>query len=79
MSRLSDLQAARQGLLARMETCGSDQTYAVLVRTLTDVLAQIDELSPKKPKEATGLDEFTRRLRERRPGAEGPGRAESAG
>lgn len=78
MSRLEDLQKARDGLVRRMDTCENDQTFSVLVRTLQGVLGEIDELQPPKPKEATGLDEFTRRLRERQSGAARPRRAKQA-
>ena len=66
MKRLDDLYTAREGLLRRMETCENDQNYATLVRQLQAVWAEIAELAPPEREEATGLDEFTRRLRERR-------------
>lgn len=68
MSRLDDLRALRDGLVSRLETCSSDQNYAVLARTLTDILAQIDLLDPPEPvkRKETPLDEFTRKLVERR-------------
>lgn len=69
MSRIDDLRVARAGLLARMKTCPNDQNYTALVRTLQSVNAELDELSPEQPKEATGLDEFTQRLRERQSAA----------
>jgi len=72
-SRLSDLEALREGLIARMEQAESDQNYAVLGRLLTDVLKQIDELGggeQQQPKE-TGLSDFERRLQERQSGTTG--------
>ena len=77
MARLDDLKMARDGLRDRMETCESDQNYAVLVRTLTDVLKQIDDLEPPV-REATALDEFTSRLQQRRAGSKASGGAKQA-
>ena len=76
MSRLTDLEWERAGLIERMESCASDQNYAVLGRLLVDVIKQIEELagSVEKPK-ATGLSDFEKRLRERESGAKGSRRA----
>ena len=77
MSRLEDLQALREGTLARMADCSSDQNYAILGRLLADVIKQIDELGggeQEKPKE-TGLSDFEKRLRERESSAKGSRKA----
>ncbi len=79
MSRLDDLRELREGTLARMADCSSDQNYAILGRLLADVLKQIDELGggeAAKPKE-TGLSDFEKRLRDRESGAKGPRKAKS--
>jgi hypothetical protein len=75
MSRLSDLEAVRAGLVERMESCSSDQNYAVLGRLLVDVVKQIDELTGAggQAKE-TGLSDFEKRLRERESGTKSPRR-----
>ena len=78
MSRLSDLEEMRQGLIDRMAECASDQNYAVLGRLLVDVAKQIEELqgsSGSAPKR-TGLSDFERRLRERESGSKSSRRAE---
>lgn len=46
MARIDDLRATREGLIARMAVCTSDQNYAVMGRLLTDVVKQIAELDP---------------------------------
>lgn len=67
MTRLEDLQGMRDGLLARIATCQSDQNYAVLTRTLLDVLAQIEQIDPQPvSRKETALDEFSKRLLDRR-------------
>ena len=72
MSRLSDLEDLRLGLVDRMESCSSDQNYAVLGRLLVDVVRQIEELAgPSEAPRETGLSDFERRLREREAGASG--------
>ena len=80
MSRLDDLRDLREGTLARMADCSSDQNYAILGRLLADVLKQIDELGggeQAEPKE-TGLSDFEKRLRERESSAKAPRRAKSS-
>ena len=80
MSRLDDLRDLREGTLARMAECSSDQNYAILGRLLADVLKQIDELGggeQAEPKE-TGLSDFEKRLRERESSAKAPRRAKSS-
>ena len=80
MARLDDLKALREGLLARLEECSSDQNYAVLGRLLADVVKQIDGLDPAKPGDAprTGLSEFEERMRERQSGTKASRRAKSS-
>lgn len=77
MTRLSDLEWERAGILARMEACESDQNYASLGRLLLDVLKQIDELSAGGQSKETGLSDFEKRLRERESGAKGSRRSKS--
>jgi len=77
VARLDDLRALREGTLARMADCSSDQNYAILGRLLADVLKQIDELGGGEqttPKE-TGLSDFEKRLAERESSAKGPRKA----
>ena len=80
MARLDDLKALREGLLARLEECSSDQNYAVLGRLLADVVKQIDELDPAKAGDTprTGLSEFEERMRERQSSAKASRRAKSS-
>lgn len=80
MARLEDLQALREGLLARLEECSSDQNYAVLGRLLADVVKQIDELDPPAAGEGpkTGLSEFERKMRERESSPKAARRAKSS-
>ena len=80
MARLDDLRDLREGTLARMADCASDQNYAILGRLLADVLKQIDELGggeEVKSKE-TGLSDFEKRLRERESSAKGPRKTKSS-
>ena len=44
MARIDDLRDLREGLLARMDVCESDQNFAVMGRLLADTLKQIAEL-----------------------------------
>jgi len=77
VARLDDLRALREGTLARMADCSSDQNYAILGRLLADVLKQIDELGGGEqtaPKE-TGLSDFEKRLAERESSAKSPRKA----
>ena len=70
MSRLHDLVEVRDGLQERMRQTTSDQNYAMLSRTLVDVLKQIEELDPAsraKPVE-TGHSRFMEKLSARRAG-----------
>jgi hypothetical protein len=71
MSRLTDLEDVRRGIVERMESCQSDQNFAVLGRLLVDVVKQIEELSPAAEGRETGLSDFEKRLREREAGAKG--------
>jgi hypothetical protein len=67
VSRIEDLREVRAGLIERLEHCASDQNYAVLARTLADVLAQIDALDPEPVvRKESPLDEFSRKLIARR-------------
>lgn len=77
MGRLDDLRALREGTLARMAGCNSDQNYAILGRLLADVLKQIDELGggEKVAEKETGLSDFEKRLRERESSAKGSRKA----
>jgi hypothetical protein len=79
MNRLDDLRALREGTLARMADCSSDQNYAILGRLLADVLKQIDELGGgEKPAEKeTGLSDFEKRLRERESSPKGSRKTKS--
>lgn len=65
--RVEDLRVLRDGLVARMETCQSDQNYAVMGRLLKDVVKELDELAGAGGAGASvsALSEFERRLRER--------------
>ena len=68
--RLPGLKRLRDMLAAQLDECDSNRDFAALSTRLIDVLAQIDELEQaagKKPaaRKETGLDEFTRRLKER--------------
>lgn len=72
MTRLTDLEEVRAGLIARMADCASDQNYAVLGRLLVDVVKQIAELEPPADGVKTGLSEFEKRLRDRESGAKTP-------
>jgi hypothetical protein len=44
VTRLDDLHGLREGLLARMAVCTSDQNFAVMGRLLADTVKQIAEL-----------------------------------
>ena len=60
--RLEDLQALRADLKARLETCESDQNFAVMGRLLTDVVKQIEEIEKAVPSQkGTVLDELAKR------------------
>lgn len=80
MSRLDDLQDLREGLIARMAECGSDQNYAVLGRLLRDVVKDISELDSAGDGETkrTGLSEFEKRLAERESSPANARRAKSS-
>ncbi|MBC7938715.1 MAG: hypothetical protein H7Z19_02960 [Chitinophagaceae bacterium] len=65
MSRIDDLIDLREGLLARMAVCTSDQNYAVMGRLLADTVKQIAELDgTSAPAESKGgiVVDFAARL-----------------
>ena len=65
---LATLRTLRDGLTGRLQDCESNREFVVLSRTLMDVLTRIDVLDPPPPpvREETPLDEFSRKLVERR-------------
>lgn len=72
MARLDDLRALREGIVGRMESCESDQNYAVLGRLLADVVKQIDEIDPAPAaQKGTALDELNARRAARVAGSTG--------
>ena len=76
MARLDDLLDLRESTINRLKTCESDQNFGVLGRLLLDTLKQIDELGGDagNDKAVTKLDEFSRRLADRKSGSKAPRR-----
>ena len=79
MARLDDLTSLRDGLIERMESCESDQNYAVLGRLLRDIVRDIEEIAgaPAGSAKETGLSDFEKRLRDRESSAKVPRRTKS--
>jgi hypothetical protein len=78
-SRLTALRALRDRLAADLDETDSKRDVASLSQRLMDVLEQIDELGGGvlEAKPETKLDEFTKRLRDRKQSA--PAGARRAG
>lgn len=76
MARIDDLRDLREKTLGRLASCESDQNFTILGRLLLDTLKQIDELGGDagNGKAVTALDEFSRRLADRKSGAKAPRR-----
>ena len=64
--RLATLKALRDRLASAIDDSTGAVGIAQLSKQLTDVLDQIAALTPVETKEETPLDEFTRRLRDKR-------------
>ena len=66
-SRLDALIALRDRLAAEIDACESSRDVAALSRQFTDVLTAIELVKAGVPEEkGTALDEFSKRLAERR-------------
>jgi len=69
MTRIDDLRDLREGLLARMAVCTSDQNYSVMGRLLADTVKQIAELegvdAPAAGKAVGVVVDFAARLANR--------------